>query len=77
MQLNIFSFTFRCRRMRSTGSRQAPRASSSPGVIVEEAVALVTPGPSTTVFAAPGLIRTPIEVDLTQDSDEEVRQLIN
>jgi len=41
-------------------------------VILEDAVALVTPGPSTTVFAAPGLIRTPIEVDLTQDSDEEV-----
>ena len=36
----------------------------------------VTRGPSATVIAAPGVIRVPEEVDLTQDSDE-VSQLID
>jgi len=44
-------------------------------VTVGPAVELATLGPSATVIAAPGVIRVPVEVDLTQDSDE-VSQMI-
>ncbi len=52
-------------------------APSYPEVTVDPVEEPVIPRPGTTVSAGPSLIRMPVEVDLTQDSDEEVSQLLN